>query len=131
MSWLLVTWFLAFGYVPKQTEIVAFQYQFLTQEEIATVAQMGVSAKLFDRFTISGDIENFQYIDTKGFADGGAFFPYRIDYHFSLNVKVNAWLSVIATHECDHSIKIKENLNNQYESSETKVIIRIDGTSNF
>jgi hypothetical protein len=126
MSWLIVTWFLAFGYVPIQYESVYSPKIELDSEYIATVAQIGLSAQIGKRFTVYGDIETFSYFDKEEWYDGGAFKPYRADYTAGLSFEFNEHLSIIATHECDHVIKMGSK-EDGYESSETKIIAKITG----
>jgi len=128
MQWLVITWFLAFGYVPVQNEIVHGIWDVLDEERVATVAQIGIEAEAFKRIRVFGDVENFQYLPTEK-GDVG-FRPFRIDYTFGAEVKLATFISVVAMHNCDHVIKM-EYATDGYESSETKVIVKISGKTNF
>lgn len=130
MSWLVVTWFLAFGYVPVQYESVYMPKIELDSGLVATVAQIGLNAEIAKRFNVFGDMENFQYFNAEKFYDGSAFNPYRIDYTFGVSFDFNEYVSIIANHECDHVIK-RGRQEDGYESTETKVIVKIRGISTF
>ena len=125
MSWLIVSWFLAFGYVPQQSESVLASQISLESARPATVAQIGLSLNAWKRLTISTDIENFQYMnDLFGYA------PFRVDYTFTVEVRLNNALTIIATHECDHVIKNGSAVDG-YESQETKILAKLSGQTNF
>lgn len=125
MSWLIVTWFLAFGYVPKQYESVFASQIALESLRPATVAQLGLSLTAWKRLTISTDIENFQYMN-----DLFNYAPYRVDYTFTAEFRLNSALTIIATHECDHVIKLGSTVDG-YESTETKIIAKLSGQTKF
>lgn len=125
MSWLIVTWFLAFGYVPQQYESVLTSSIGLESSRPATVAQLGLSLTAWKRLTISTDIENFQYMN-----DLGSYAPFRVDYTFAIEYRLNSALAIIATHECDHVIKLGSTTDG-YESTETKILAKLSGKTNF
>ena len=124
MSWLIVTWFLAFGYVPQQSESV-LDSQLALSSRPATVAQLGLSLNAWKRLTISTDIENFQYMN-----DPLSYAPFRVDYTFTAEFRLNPSLVIIATHECDHVIKNGSAVDG-YESQETKILAKLSGQTNF
>lgn len=130
MSWLMVSWFLAFGWVPLQYDSVYYAETELSSEYVATVAQVGLEATIAERFKLFGDVENFQYFNKDGYQTGGAFLPYRVDYTFGASFNFNQWVSITAVHECDHVIKFGR-VDDGYESSETKVIVKIEGKTEF
>lgn len=130
MSWLIVTWFLAFGYVPIQYESVYAPKVELDSELIATVSQFGINFQIGKRFKVYGDIETFHYFSEANWYKGGALQPYRADYTAGVSFEFNEHLSILATHECDHVIKMGFQ-NDGYESSETKVIVKIEGKTEF
>jgi hypothetical protein len=125
MSWLIVTWFLAFGYVPQQYESVFDSTIALESSRPATVAQLGLSLNAWKRLTISTDIENFQYMN-----DPLSYAPFRVDYSFSIEYRLNPSLVIIASHECDHVIKNGSAVDG-YESQETKILAKLSGQTNF
>jgi len=125
MSWFIVTWFLAFGYVPQQYESVYESVISLESARPATVAQLGLSLNAWKHLTISTDIENYQYVN-----DLGSYAPYRVDYSFTIEYRLNPSLIIIATHECDHIIKLGSTVDG-YESQETKILAKLSGKTNF
>jgi hypothetical protein len=126
----MVSWFLAFGWVPLQYESVAYSNIELNSKYVATVAQIGLEATISERFHVFGDVENFQYFNKEDPQTGGAFKPYRVDYSFGASFYFNKWISIEARHECDHIVKNAMSRQG-YESSETKVIVKITGVSSF
>ena len=130
MSWLVVSWFMAFGWVPLQYESVNYSEIDLNSEYVATVAQIGIEATISERFKVFGDVENFQYFNRENWQTGGAFLPYRVDYTAGATFMFNEWVSISAIHECDHVIKMGR-VDDGYESSETKIIAKITGESRF
>lgn len=128
MSWLVITWFLAFGWVPVQNEAVGPVSLKIISGEIVTSAQIGVSFKAIDKLSVFGDVETFMGT-VDAFSGGGVFVPYRADYTFGVSFEFNEHVSVIATHECDHMIDRRP--EDGYESSETKIIAKITGKSRF
>jgi hypothetical protein len=128
MSWLIVTWFLAFGYIPVQNEAVGPVSLKIISGEIVTSAQIGVSFKALDRLSVFCDVETFMGT-VGGYDGGGLFVPYRSDYTFGLSFEFSDHVSIIATHECDHMIDMRP--EDGYESSETKIIAKISGKSRF
>ena len=124
MSWLVVSWFLALGWVPEQGTGVHGRTEILEAGRVATVAQIGIDAEIYKRFHVFADFENYQYFDNKVFFD-----PYRIDYSIGASFQVNEWVSITLDHECDHPVNA--NTFTSYESSETKIIAKITGKSRF
>ena len=128
MSWLLVSWFLAFGYVPQQIEAVNGSYFVSDPTRIATVAQIGIEAQAWERLRVYTDIENFQYAPET--VEDGGFIPYRVDYTFGAEIKLNKWISVTVEHECDHVVAIGGNADG-YESRITKLVAKVQGSTKF
>jgi hypothetical protein len=60
-EFLLFSWFLTVGIVPEQYDQVAKNRVSITSEQVATVAELGLSATAWDRLTVSTTIENYQY----------------------------------------------------------------------
>lgn len=124
MSWLLVTWFLAFGWVPEQGNKVNGSLEELKYHRIATVIQLGLEANAFDRLSLYGTVDNYQYYDAEVFFD-----PYRIDYTIGAKLRINKAITFEAKHECDHPVKA--NTLTTYNGSETSFIVKIQGTTEF
>lgn len=124
MPWLIVSWFLAFGYVPEQTAKLSGTIECLDTGRIATIAQIGFDAELYNRFHLFTELSNYQYFDGDVFFD-----PYRIDYTIGGSFSLNKWISLTVQHECDHPVKAGTLTTMQ--SSETSIIARITGKSTF
>jgi len=122
MPWLLVSWFLSFGYVPSQTDTIGIAVSKLDTSRIATVAEIGLSFNAFDRLSVYGSIENFQYI-----APSGMFYPFRADYKAGIELEVTKNFSILAEHTCDHPVSFTNEPYSKarYLSSETKITVRI------
>ncbi|MFA5130507.1 MAG: hypothetical protein WC477_06385 [Patescibacteria group bacterium] len=129
MNWLIVTWFLAFGYVPEQVESVRGVSLEIPNEYAITNTQVGIAMTAFDRFCVFADIETFQFLDIQGNYTGGAFSPYRADYTIGAEFYFSDNIKIIASHECDHMVSLRA--SDGYDSSETKVMIRINGKTEF
>lgn len=128
ISILAISWFLSFGFVPSQTDVVGDSFVTIPAQEMpATVAEIGLSVKILDRLTIYGSIENYQLTN-----DFTSFLPYRADYKAGASLEIIKGLTINATHECDHPVIFsygpgKEDYEYTYMSSETQFFIKIQG----
>jgi hypothetical protein len=120
---IIFSWFLAFGYVPTQSDCVEEKLSMLNQSRIATVAEIGINADIA-RFSIYGSIENYQY-----FGDNVLFYPFRADYVAGASFRLTDNIKIIAEHECDHPVVCSPygDFQSTYISSETKIMLRIEG----
>lgn len=124
MSWLIVTWFLAFGWVPEQGNKVNGSLEELEAGRTATVASLGLEALAWDRLSVYGTIDNYQYYDAEIFLD-----PYRVDYVIGTRLQLTKALSFEARHECDHPVR--GGTLTTYKGSETSFTLRVQGTTEF
>lgn len=126
-EFIAVSWFLTLGWVPLQEDYVGYHRAVLDDTKIATVAELGLNAKFFDRLTLSGSMENYQYIGQD--TNAGYFLPFRIDYKASANLKITDNVSINAYHECDHPVvtNSRDDLKSVYRSSETIISVTIRG----
>jgi len=120
-QFLAITWFVTVGWVPLQDEIIGTKEASLKIGRVATVAELGFSADIFDRVNFSTSMESYQYINT----DGGYFNPYRIDYKAALTFHLTRHVSLALAHECDHPVisTQEDRYKGLYTSSETIVAI--------
>ena len=120
------SWFLNFGYVPLQDIGLNQQIESIPFEYIATDAELGLKFRYQD-LTVYGSIENYQYIGTG--KSSGYFLPYRVDYEIVLSLKIIDGVFISLSHECDHPVVFNQNhaLTSSFLSSETKLMIRIEG----
>lgn len=120
-QFLAITWFVTVGWVPLQDETIGSKAACLEHGRVATVAELGFSADVFERLTFSASMENYQYVSTSR----GYFSPYRVDYKAALTLRVTENISITAAHECDHPIysETKDKSKPLYMSGETIVSV--------
>lgn len=120
---LLLSWFLAFGYVPTQTECVNGTMLELDSSRIVTVIELGLTAQL-SRLSVYGSLQNYQYV-----GEEWNFHPFRVDYTVGASLRLTDNVRIIAEHECDHPIDSSPQglERGSYMSEETKLMIRIEG----
>jgi hypothetical protein len=126
-EFIAVSWFLTLGWVPLQEDYVGSRRDIIDENRIATVAEIGLTATMFERLTLSGSIENYQYVGEDSSA--GYFNPYRVDYKASANIRITDHVSISAAHECDHAIltRTREEGRPRYQSGETIVSVTFKG----
>lgn len=120
---LIIGWFLTFGYIPQQTECVNNQLVEISPSDMATVAEIGLSAECHP-FKIYGSIESYQF-----FSGREQFYPYRADYKAGIELDIVKGVKIIAEHECDHPVVSCTDGKSQCEfmAQETRVMLRIEG----
>jgi hypothetical protein len=120
---LIIGWFLTFGYIPQQTECVNNQLVEISPSDMATVAEIGLSAECHP-FKIYGSIESYQF-----FSGREQFYPYRADYKAGIELSIVKGVKIIAEHECDHPVVYRTDgrVRNGYMSQVTRVMVRVDG----
>ena len=126
-QFIAVSWFVTLGWVPLQEDYIGSRRAVLDENKVATVAEIGIDATVFDRLTLSGSMENYQYIGTGSSA--GYFNPFRIDYKASATLKISDHVSITAAHECDHPVitSSHDDLQNIYQKGETIVSVTFRG----
>jgi|WetSurMetagenome_2_1015567.scaffolds.fasta_scaffold00711_46 hypothetical protein len=126
MNWLILGWWLTFGVVPQQQEVVKNTIVSTDCKKLATVCEIGLQADIMDHFVLRGSMENYQYK-----ADSMYFDPYRIDYKFSAGCRFNDNISLWFDHECDHPVLWSNKESYSYYGKESKLYIRFDGCSKY
>jgi hypothetical protein len=119
MSWLVLSWFLAFGYLPASTELVN---KTAAHNSGAFYQDIGLAAVAFDRVKLHTDIRTYDTTDS-----GAMWFPYRADYTIGMEILAGP-VTIGVQHECVHPVIF--DLRNQelgFSSSVTEVYVRIDG----
>jgi hypothetical protein len=120
-SWLLFNWFITFGLVPQQEFMM--DDTFKEAETISTVVSIGFDATVFDKLTVYGTLDNFQYARTPI-----SYRPYQIRYKIGAAYSICPWLSVNIMHECDHEIVFNELDRFKYGKQETSIYLKISGS---
>lgn len=120
-----VSWFLVLGWVPVQEDITPQKTYGLDKDYVATVAEIGLTAKVGNRLTLSGSWENFQYA---GPAATGLC-PYRANYKAGASFKIVEGMTLNVSHECDHPVIFWREgyADNKYQNLQTMVFIRFEG----
>lgn len=122
---ILVSWFLSFGYVPEVTEIVGDSITSIAPEYVPTVAEVGLRAD-YHRLSVYGSVETYQYyFNTLSFA------PFRADYKIGAEFRMLDGVTAVVEHECDHAVVSSKtgHSSNTYGSMETRMMVRISGSS--
>ena len=125
---LVISWFLTFGYVPTMADSTNGFPIHIDKDRIATVAQIGLSVSTVDElFTVSTDIENFQYAPDGN--NGVSFSPFRINYSIGLEIKPNDNIRFNIDHQCDHPTTSKTSgmLPYRYNSEITTISVTLSG----
>ena len=124
-NFIIVSWFLTFGIVQVQYDTIDDTISNLDSNRLATVAEIGISANAWNRLTISGSIENYQYKENKDIY----FVPYRIDYKIGASFKVIEGLTIDFDHYCDHPVLSGSKNAYSYSSGETKLTFTLSGST--
>lgn len=128
---LIISWFLTIGYVPTMSDGVARNNIVIDPKEIATVAQIGISAETQNgMFGIYTDIENYQYAPNS--EKGTLYFePFRVNYSIGLNIKPVEGILLNIDHQCDHPVTSYRSgfLPYHYNSAITKITVTFSGSS--
>lgn len=130
-EFVIVSWFLNFGVVPQMLDSVNNTIVSVNMEnKIPTVAELGLSAKLWDKLTIAGSMENLQFYNLN---THNGFYPYRINYKIAMSYDFTKNISIIVSHECDHPVSYctNGNLMYNYGKNDTRVYVHFQGTMPF
>ena len=123
MKWLVISWFLSFGWVPEQVDAV--NYQSINRHN-TTVAEIGISGEMANRLTISASVETFQ-----SFPKGSAYFaPYLANYRIGASLRIVDGLTINADHICAHPVMSGKDLYLK-TGGMTRVYLKIQGTAHL
>lgn len=124
-SALMVSWFLSFGYIPQQTEVIYnnedYVYTELSSKAPAIYTNMGFEANL-GSLKVWTELETYCYTVT-----GINYYPFRSDYVIGSSLNLGKNIQFVAEHECDHAVEFLVNTSdyNRYMSFETKMYIKV------
>jgi hypothetical protein len=127
MHWLLLSWFLSFGYVPQLDNYIALAPEFLASSTLdsgALSAEIGVKGDAFGFLRAWGSVDTYEYTGSE------SFLPFRADF----TVGASAYwgpLELKVEHECDHAVIYREDQFPQYWAQETKISLTITGKTAF
>lgn len=124
MEWLVISWFLSFGWVPIQADNVG---QSSAMRENATFAEIGVSGEMADRVTIFGSVETYQtYLPSKY-----SFAPYLANYRIGATFRIIDGVSITADHLCIHPVLSIGEDSYMKSGGKTRVYLKIEGKANL
>jgi len=130
-SFIVISWFLNFGYVPQQCCAINQNVAEISTDQVNTVLELGLSAKLWDRLTISGSAENFQtfFHEDKRFG----FSPYLVNYKISASFDFTKNMQFVVSHECIHPIISLSSGDMAYDylMNDTKIYMHFQGSTSF
>jgi hypothetical protein len=125
-NFLVFSWFLTLGFVPLQYENVGKeQVQLITEKNPSTVAELGLSVLVFNRFELYTSMENFQN-KSPNFV---YFYPYRIDYTFGMKFRIIDGITLEAKHYCNHPVISGTEIAPLYQGYETQFTITFSGST--
>lgn len=123
MEWLVISWFLSFGWVPEQADGLWASSEI---RKNATVAEIGISGEMANRLTISASVETFQSL-----AQGSSYFaPYLANYRIGSSVRIIDGLTLNADHICTHPVMSSEKLYPK-SGGMTRVYVKIEGKAHL
>lgn len=123
MEWLVISWFLSFGFVPDQVDAVNYQS---IERHNTTVAEIGISGEMADRLTISASVETFQAMDENVFT----WAPYLANYRIGATLRIIDGITLNADHICTHPVMSGDKTYIK-SGGMTRVYLKIQGTSHL
>lgn len=128
LSFIVFGWFLNISFMPAECYAVNNSF---CQENNAIVTEIGVDVTFWNRLTIAGSMETFEFLE--GFNSGiPNFNVYSLNSKFSANLRLTpdnskADVNLYAVHECRHPVSPwKENLST-YNYGSTRFGVKISG----
>lgn len=123
MKWLVISWFLSFGWVPEQVDVVNYQS---IERHNTTVAEIGISGEMADRLTISASVETFQALPK-----GSVYFaPYLANYRIGASLRIIDGITLNADHICTHPVLSSDKTYTK-SGGMTRVYLKIHGTAHL
>lgn len=128
LSFLVVSWFLTFGYVPVVADVTANSG--VSSEEFtktATIADVGLKITAFDDLFFYTSITSYQYAIKLT-----EFCPFSISYKIGVGYDLNKNIRFNLDHVCQHPVVPNQYDNNvkikyNYNHYETKLTITLHG----
>jgi len=123
VEWLVISWFLSFGWVPEQVDAV--NYQSINRHN-TTVAEIGISGEMADRLTISASVETFQTMRENVFV----WAPYLANYRIGASLRIIDGITLNADHLCTHPV-LSSQPSYLKSGGMTRVYLKIQGTAHL
>lgn len=123
MEWLVISWFLSFGWVPEQVDAV--NYQSINRHN-TTAAEIGISGEMADRLTISASVETFQTMRENVFV----WAPYLANYRIGASLRIVDGITLNADHICAHPV-LSSQPSYLKSGGMTRVYLKIKGTAHL
>jgi len=123
VEWLVISWFLSFGWVPEQVDAV--NYQSINRHN-TTVAEIGISGEMADRLTISASVETFQTMRENVFV----WAPYLANYRIGASLRIIDGITLNADHICTHPV-LSSQPSYLKSGGMTRVYLKIQGTAHL
>ena len=127
MSWLVLSWFLTFGYLPQSQEAIATttdRVEWLDNSG-AFYQTIGLSATAFDHIRLYTELQTY---DRMGSIN--QWFPYRSDYIIGLDLLAGP-VTIGVRHECDHPVIWSMDQEYGYISGITEIYVKIEGKTSW
>lgn len=128
LSFIVFSWFFNLSFMPNECYAVNNSF---CQEKNAIVTEIGLDATLWNRLTIAGSVESFEF--PAGFDSGMPNFNiYSINSKISANLRVTpdnskVEVNLYASHECRHPVNPwKEDLST-YNYGSTRYGLKLSG----
>ena len=123
MEWLVISWFLSFGFVPDQVDAVNYQS---IERHNTTVAEIGISGEMADRLTISASVETFQTMRE----NVSVWAPYLANYRIGASLRIIDGITLNADHICTHPV-LSSQPSYLKSGGMTRVYLKIQGTAHL
>jgi hypothetical protein len=123
VKWLVISWFLSFGWVPEQVDGIGPLS--LTRNN-TTFAEIGISGEMADRLTISASVETFQALPK----ESAYFAPYLANYRIGASLRIIDGITLNADHLCTHPV-LSSQPSYLKSGGMTRVYLKIEGKAHL
>ena len=128
LSFIVVSWFLNFGYVPEMANMVDQQYYGVDQFSGPTiVVDSGLEFTMFDKFSVFTSMKSYAFfLPVKtSLLD---FSPFSMAYTIGTSYKIDENIDIELKHVCQHPVVPQDyHINYMYNYGETDLTINIHG----
>jgi len=128
LSFLVVSWFLTFGYVPDMGMTVNDTGVNISRfNNAVTVSDIGLSVTAWDKLTLYTSLENYQYYSP---ADKNVlqFSPFKTGYKIGMTFTPIKNVSFDLSHVCEHPVSSDNVIEFPYNYGQTRISVTFKGS---